>query len=410
MTFTLRAFFRRMPNAALARYFEAKGIAHGLDVAELPESSPEPWMQVWDALPEGKHVEMAADFQEIEAMSCEAGFLAVLHEVQRHMKDLPEQAQAIVEKLAGLSGHHERAMAAFLDHPGYWRSARKLEHVGALNYSKRGGLPRKNAAVDVPTLQRFARLIGEHFYSKDGRGRNCKVEPLRFSDKDVFFAYPEDHADRPDEWVNGELRQRARNRAFEVVFVYCKDEGSLDICCKGGKKTVQAMQRIFGQAILGLEELPVEDEGDEVYDLLALTDPALELVCPLGSSIRWVRVRKLQLASERNDRARITLEADPSDDPQAVHKLLAEAQKAFPQDCFSVMHVELVALIEGTNGKRDKRKPIRLTGSDNCSLKYDGLDGKLRGILSSAGIERQKLLPLPHEADATHEDDNRPGF
>jgi hypothetical protein len=46
--FTIREFFRQMPIAMLGRYFEAQGVAHGLDLTKVPEAKPEPWLAVWN--------------------------------------------------------------------------------------------------------------------------------------------------------------------------------------------------------------------------------------------------------------------------------------------------------------------------------------------------------------------------
>nr|VFK54570.1 MAG: hypothetical protein BECKTUN1418F_GA0071002_104618 [Candidatus Kentron sp. TUN]VFK56847.1 MAG: hypothetical protein BECKTUN1418E_GA0071001_104318 [Candidatus Kentron sp. TUN] len=55
------------------------------------------------------------------------------------------------------------------------------------------------------------------------------VEPLRRGDPDYFFAYPEDHSRQSVEWVNGEFDRHAHNPAFNVVFVYLQEEGTLDM-------------------------------------------------------------------------------------------------------------------------------------------------------------------------------------
>ena len=106
---------------------------------------------------------------------------------------------------------------------------------------------------------------------KQGRGRNCNVEVFRRYEKEYFFAYPEDYAQSGLEWVRNRLAPRSRHPAFEVVFVYCQNEGSLDIYAPRNTTEVTVLQQIFAKAILRMDDLAECGGDNRVYFL----DPEL---------------------------------------------------------------------------------------------------------------------------------------
>lgn len=107
----------------------------------------------------------------------------------------------------------------------------------------------------------------------------------------------------------GEFSPRPHNPAFEVVFVYTKAEGSLDISYKGAKKAIDALQGIFAQAILKLDQLPADPKDERVYDLAPLAQKSFEFSFPAASGIDKVVVKKIRLSSMARKGDRITLEA-----------------------------------------------------------------------------------------------------
>lgn len=396
-TYTIKDFFRQMPNALLARYFERRGIAHGLDVAAMSEAKPDPWLTVWGEVPDANRSEMEADFREVHAMSSEKGAAAIYDELVWQMQAQPDAAQGTVDKLSALANHFERAMVVFLDHTTCWRGATRFNHADSLtSWRKRKGLPRKNAAVDEASIKELSNLVGDYFRRTDGRGKHCVVEPYRRGELDYFFAYPEDHSQRAVEWVEGTFAPRPHNPAFEIVFVYCKADGALDISIKGAKKAVEAMQSVFAQAILKLEELPPDPADPRVYDLAPLAQKAFEFSYPAASGIERVELKKIRLSSVAKTGDRITLEADTAKDPDALHILLSAVQKALPMNLYRVTQVELSAQVRVSPDKPPKRVSFRITHPNSCSLKYDELDEKLRNMLEASGIE--PTMPAAEEA------------
>jgi hypothetical protein len=236
-------FFRQMPNALLARYFQGRGCLLDLDFAAMKESKPDELFAAWLGLPDNQRNEMDMEFWEIFEMSCEKGLRAIIDEATWQMRETPDALTSFVETLSDLSNHYERAMITFLDHNECWRGATRFYHADTLSYwRKRKNLSNRPAAVDEASIQELAALIRNYFHHTEGRGRNCVVEPFRRGELDYFFAYPEDYSKQSIEWVNGQFGRRPHNPAFEVIYVYSQKDGSLDLNFRGSYKAIEPLQ------------------------------------------------------------------------------------------------------------------------------------------------------------------------
>ena len=390
-------FFRQMPNALLERYFERRGVFLDIDFSAMSETKPDALMTSWLALPHAQRDPMEADFREIHELCDEGGFVAIRDEAQWHCRSDPAALEAFVTGLAALPNHHERAMVTFLDHPLFWNGATRFHHADRLTYwRKRKHLPNKPAAVDDESLRALAAMIGTYFHHTEGRGKNCIVEPLRRGDRDYFFAYPEDHSQRSIEWINDEFQPRPHNPAFEAVFVYSQTEGSLDLNFRGSPRAIEALQSMFAQAILKLDALPPDPKDDHVYDLDPLKSKGFEFNYKPGSGIEKVVVKKVRLSSRARKGDRITVEADPTQQSQAVYDLIDSINEGLPLGQYSVTQVEIAVTMAAGVGKFAKTHTLRITHPNSCSLKYDQLDLKLRDMLAASGIEPK--APAAEEA------------
>ena len=386
--YSTKDFFRQMPNALLARYFQGRGLFGDLDFSAMKETQPDELFAAWLDLPDSQRNEMDAEFRDIFELSCEKGFRAIIDEAEWHLAHDADARTAFVEKLAALSNHFERAMVTFLDHNQFWKGATLFYHADTLPYwRKRKNLPHVPAAVDDASLRELAVLIRSYFHHTEGRGNNCVVEPFRRGELDYFFAYPEDYSQQSIEWVDGQFDRRPHNPAFEVIYVYSQKDGSLDLNFRGSYKAIEPLQGMFATAILKLPELPPDPKDERVYDLNPLRQKSFDFVYDVGSGIQDVAVKKLRLSSKVKKGDRITLEADATNNPDAVYELLDKIGKSIPLHLYNVTQVELAASIVVDANKPPKAVTIRITHPNSCSLKYDELDLKLRDMLHASGIE-----------------------
>ena len=316
--YSTKDFFRQMPIALLARYFRANGVLGDQDFSALKDGKPDALFAAWLLLSDSSRNAMDAEFRDIHELSCEKGFRAILDEAKWQLKESPDALNNLVETHSALPNHYERAMITFLDHNEFWKGATRFYHADTLPYwRKRKNLPHQPAAVDNASLQELAGLIRSYFHNAEGRGNNCVVEPFRRGELDYFFAYPEDFSQQSVEWVDGQFGRRPHNPAFEVIYVYSKMDGTLDLNYRGARKAVEPLQVMFATAILKLDELPPDPNDERVYDLNPLCQRDFNFTYAVGSGIQSVAVKKLRLSSRVKRGDRITLEADTMRAPEA---------------------------------------------------------------------------------------------
>lgn len=386
--YSTRDFFRQMPNVLLARYFQGQGLFGDLDFAAMKEGKPDELFAAWLTLPDNQRNAMDTEFRDIFEMSCEKGFRAIIDEATWQMQEDPDGIMSFIEMLSALSNHYERAMITYLDHTSLWRGATLFYHADTLPYwRKRKNLSHRSAAVDETSVLQLAALIRNYFHHTEGRGKNCVIEAFRRGELDYFFAYPEDYSQQSIEWVNGEFDRRPHNPAFEVIYVYSQKEGSLDLNFRGSYKAIEPLQGMFAQAILKLDGLPPDPKDERVYDLSPLLQKGFNFSYDAGSGIERVTVKKLRFSSRVIRGDRITLEADSSDNPDAVYDLLDEIRASLRLGMYNVTQVELAASVVTDADKPAKMVTIRITYPNSCSLRYDEIGLRLRTMLEASGIE-----------------------
>ena len=386
--YTTRDFFRQMPNALLARFFQERDLLMAFDFVGMPDSKPEALFAAWLDLSEDQRHQLDADFRDIFEMSCEKGFKAIIDEAEWQMQSAPEKLTVFIDALSAQPSHYHRAMLTYLDHAECWRGATRFFHADTLPYwRKRKNMGQKPAAVDQASIDELAALIRHYFHRTEGRGNNCVVEALRRGELDYFFAYPEDYSQQSIEWVNGEFDRRPHNPAFEVVYVYSQKDGTLDLNFRGSNKAIEPLQGMFVNAILKLDELPPDPKDQRVYNLTPLRRKNFQFTYGAASGIQSVLVKKLRLSSRSRKGDRITVEADANEDADAIYTLLEKIGQSIPLHLFNVTQVELTASIVTKPDKPAKSVAIRITYPNSCSLKYDEVDLKLREMLEASGIE-----------------------
>lgn len=189
--YSTKYFFRQMPNALLARYFQGRGLFADLDFATLKESKPDELFAAWLELADDQRHAMDAEFLDILEMSCEKGFRAIIDEASWQLRETPDDLGAYIETLSALPNHYERAMITFLDHNTFWRGATRFYHADSLPYwRKRKNFPHQEAAVDDASIGQLAGLIRNYFHHTEGRGKNCVVEPFRRGRTGLFLCLP----------------------------------------------------------------------------------------------------------------------------------------------------------------------------------------------------------------------------
>lgn len=372
-------FFRRVPNVLLAKYFASRGTVLDVELDKLKPTEVEPLLNAFMTLDSTRQAEIEAEFQDIHALSCEGGVAALVDEAAFHGDEV------FPEELAKQEGFHAKVMWAFLEKPSYWRGATMFLHADNVSpsyWKKRNDLPRLPPHVEDADIAALATAISGLF-TKEGRGKNCKVEPYRRHEREYFFAYPEDFAQLGVEWVSNTLKTLAHHPAFEIIFVYCEAEGSLDIYAPRNSKAVPELQKAFAKTILKLDTLADGSIDKRVYDLAPLQDANFNFTTLPESGIASVEVKRMRLTLKRDTKKRITLEADTINNPKAVYELRDSLN--LPPHFITQLGIKVTFEPEG--GKRAKTRTFNITYPNSCALNNDGLDLKIRNMLAASGIE-----------------------
>lgn len=392
--YSTRDFFRQMPNVLLSRYFVARDMLQDFDFTAMKQAKIEPLFDAWMQLPEAQRAKVEVDLREIGDMSNEKGVKAVIDEAEFHLVDEGQHA-AFVAMLMALPGHHERAITVFLDYAILWRGATRLYHADTLSHwRKRKNLPKKKAAVDLASIAALSAAISRYYQHAEGRGLHCRVEPYRRGDLEYFFAFPEDYAQQAVEWVGDAFEPRSHHPAFEIVFVWDAADGRLDLHLSGDKRAVEPMQGIFAETILKCEQLPADPADTRVYDLVPVRRKDFRFTWDVGSGIEYIAVNKLRLALHKRAGSKLTLEANPKNDPNAVYALLERLTPSLPSHEYLVTQVGITASVKVAPGAPAKTVTFQVTHPNSCSLKYDEIGLKLRAMLEASGIE-----PKPPEGE-----------
>ena len=373
-------FFRRTPNAQLAAYFSFKVINLGIDLLKLKEKESETILQALTQLPAEQQAEIEAEFQDVNVLACEGGVAALIDEAVFH------QDNDFVQAIAAIEGFHSKVMWAFLEKPDYWRGASMFLHADNVSpsfWKKRNDLPSLPPHVDDSDIDALARAISKYFYTKQGRGKNCKVEPYRRNDKEYFFAYPEDYAQSGVEWVSNTLKTLAHHPAFEIIFVYSESEGSLDIYTPRNTKAVPDLQKQFAKSILKLETLKDGKIDKRVYELKPVADSDFEFKITPESGISSVVVTSMRLTLKHGIKQRITLEADTKNNPRAVYDLLSKLNIPV----YHITQLGVKVTFDSVGGRRSNARTFKITYPNSCALNHDGKDLIIRKMLAESGLE-----------------------
>lgn len=286
-----KTFLRQTPNKVLKEYFARRNVLADVDFDSLKETEIEPIAQALDELPEKERTEIEADFRQVNEMACSLGVRVLVEEAESSFHNLD-----LSETFEQMKNHYERAFWVFLNQRIVFEIASELAYMERVSswrrrYVGEGLTP----AVEEKDLENLAKSLSD-FYKKQGRGHHCKIDNYlrQRPERHCYFAYPEDYATTDigyDE--GGEFLHWPRKPAFEVIFVYRPESGSLEVSAKGGKDEIEKLQEIFCQTILGLDRLP--DEKGKPYDLSKLKDKDFAFRRDPEDGIEKVTIKSLRL-------------------------------------------------------------------------------------------------------------------
>ena len=298
---------------------------HELDVPwdDLKQTQVNEIFDAWQALPEEGRRTIEIILQEVHEMADRSGdgIRAIVEEAIRR------ENQELIDDIEGYDSRHDKAVWTYIKARDVWEAAVRFARADTMSrgryWVKRIDIPCKTPGVDAATIAELEAALSAFFMASQGRGRHCKIEHyVRACGSDYFFTYLDDYADT---YVNldtsGEFARTAERRAFELVFVYHRGLGTLELFARGGKKVNEPLQEIFCRVIL-TENIGPENSDSHPYELNGLISGSFEFPTDPEDGIEMVQVRKLRLTVIGMPRRRITLEADPDAGPDDIYDMM----------------------------------------------------------------------------------------
>lgn len=387
-----KQFLRQAEPGLLRKYFASKGALTELDWAamEASEIDVEAVFSAWQALPEKSQQEIEQDFRDIHELATADGIRTIIEEGQVHDVDLAAE-------LEPCAGFLNKALHVFLNHRRIFEVSGYFDHADNLNgrsWRTRKDMPKKRPDVSQESLAQLAAAIKSYFQENQGRGENCEVDTyFRGRRRNYFFAYPQDYVDTFIGYdADGKLKRRPHNPAFEIVFIYDAEEGTLDLYAPGDKTVKQDLQKLFTRTVLH-EDLGEENAAAAAFQLNGLKQRAFGFRTDPEDGITDVRVREMRLSLVGSPHRRITLDAGAKGAKEDIHELIESSldKQQLPLSMVEVTSAVIQMQFANTTGRGRPQRTLtfRVSHPDSCNLKADRPEHlKARKCLKLSEIER----------------------
>jgi hypothetical protein len=303
--------------------------------------------------------------REVHELASEAGTQLLVREADARGQDVA----ACVDEL---EGHHARALWVLIHCGPTFQTARQLlaaqSPVGRF-WNLTTGFTGQPARTDPTNLHAFKSAVAA-LYREQARGLRCTVEDFTRDECLYLFAYVDDYVETHTAHDDrGTLRRTALRPTFEVVFVYTRSAGTLDMYAKGDRRWRATLRDTFCEHILGCA-VPVVEQGRRTYELNGLIDRTFPLSVDPPGGIMSADIKRMRVFHWSNPARRVTLEPDPKRH-RDVYDMLDEhfPVERFPRDQLCVNQVTF-AIRHVADGE-DRERPLTFDVSfpDACNLK-----------------------------------------
>ena len=330
--FDPRKVLKHIANPLLREFFTRRGELDDMPWDELTEHKIEPVFEAWQALGEASQVQVQIILRDINELADHRGVAVLAEEILWRCSDRAEE-------FGIQSSKADKAMWVYLHVPEAFEEATVFARADALAagryWNRRNSLPKKPIVVDHAMRDALAEGLPSFYGPTQMRGRLCKVMHYqRSGGADYFFAYLDDYPDKHLVF-DGDSDQpivRSDRYAFENVFVYNSDDGSMEVFAPGGKKVWEPLQSAFCKAVLG-EDVDPADPMRPSFHLDHLLAPNFPLPTDPNDGVEEARITRLRL-SPRGSGGYVEIKADPKGHRNDIYRKIERWLKAesIPRD------------------------------------------------------------------------------
>jgi hypothetical protein len=293
----------QMSADLLKAFFKRKG--HPLDIVwgEMDEAQFQKICDAFLKLPDSVQQDIESDLMDVHTLASTEGGISLLIEQAVFM------GRNIADELERFDSRYDKTMWVLLHHADIWEKAAVLAHAENLHkrfWFRRCHLPKKSPDTSESAMALLKRNVSTFFWQTQGRGKICHIDTFRRNAaQDYFFVYLSDHTDTDLIWDDAGKILRVRRRcAFEVVFVFDRSEGIMDVFAQSGTNIVEALQNIFARTILGIT---LNNDQPIPYQLDRLKKRSFSFATDPEDGISQVAVRMLKVSPMGNPKKKISV-------------------------------------------------------------------------------------------------------
>lgn len=318
--FDPRKVLKQIANTLLREFFTRRGELADVPWDQLSEYRIDPVFDAWQSLPEHQKLAVQVILRDISELSDHRGMAVLAEEILWRKPEIADQFKAQASK-------QDKAMWVYLNLPEAFNEAALFARADALaagrHWKRRNSLPKEAIVVTDAMLQALGDALTSYYGPAQMRGRCCKVVHYRRQGgAEYFFAYLDDY---PDKHIvfDGESDQpiiRSDRYAFENVFVYNPDDGSLEVFAQGGKKVWEPLQCAFCKAVLGRSVAPT-DPLRPTFMLDHLLTPNSPLPLEATDGVEEAKITRMRIVP-RGSSGYIEIKADPKGSRDDIYRKL----------------------------------------------------------------------------------------
>jgi hypothetical protein len=377
-----KQFLRDVPTALLQQYLSEVDIAGHVDWTAPVSVILNQVFEAVEAAPEALHRQIHNAFRMIHRLAIEEGIAMIRDEIRR--RQLGEETFTALEQYRTPTG---QAFWTFLHLPEVFSFA---YHFGIADMVQRWHRicirTSKPLASEDESSRRLADDLCAYYQEFQGRGHGCDVTVFQRDSRRYWFAYVQDYAKELmvyDE--QHQLHAEVLELAFDIIFVYDHQAGTLAISTDGDLEHVKELQCLFGRAVLN-EEIP-NNSAKEHYHLQRFLDRTISLPLLPTDRVASVDVYSMQLQFLGQRQGGISVIAGRDASWQRVYDNLEKALLGFklPRDLITVSQVELYVTFRPDGGMQPKSRIVRLT-PHHCGCLFGPWDDEFRELLRRWGL------------------------
>jgi len=380
--YDVRQFLQEAPADLLRAFLASIGLGDNIDWSTAEQSLTQDVFTAIGDAPEKAHRQVHSAFRLIHKLADEDGVATILAEIRRRHSG--RKTLSAFEQHLTPTG---RAFWTYLNEPEIFAVCYRFRSADMIRrWHRVCARPARPFAPMKDSTVRLQDDLRGYYQEYQGRGHDCVVQTYPRDSRRYWFACLQDYAEEVllcDEHHQFHLNNL--EMAFEIIFIYDDDAGTLAIATDGDLQHVMDLQCIFGRAVFG-EELTGAVTGEE-FRIQRLLDRRYPLPLLPEDRVESVSVQSIGITFLGQRGSGIRVNAVRNGDSQRVYEMLDKVLSGFnvPPDLVTVTQVELCFTLRPEDGIQQKPRVVRLTPR-SCNCTRSPWEEEIRQLLRRWGI------------------------